>query len=121
MPGWNVEITDEYFEWFQTLNEPAQDAIRTDIQVLEEMGPSLGRPHVDSIKGSRHPNMKELRTMHARRHIRSFFAFDPRRSAILLIGGDKTGDKAFYRRMIPLADRLFDEYLAEIRKERLIE
>ncbi len=58
--------------------------------------------------------------MHARRHLRSFFAFDPRRSAILLIGGDKTGGKGFYKRFVPLADRLFDEYLAEIRKEGLI-
>jgi len=59
--------------------------------------------------------------MQGRRHLRSFFAFDPRRAAILLIGGDKTGDKSFYRRMIPMADRLFDEYLAEIRKEGLIQ
>jgi hypothetical protein len=65
--------------------------------------------------------MKELRTMHARRHIRTFFVFDPRRSAVLLIGGDKTGDKGFYRRMIPVADQLFDDYFDEIRKERLIE
>lgn len=58
--------------------------------------------------------------MHARRHIRSFFAFDPRRTAILLIGGDKTGDKRFYQRMIPLADRLLNDYLKEIRSEGLI-
>ena len=64
--------------------------------------------------------MKELRTMHARRHIRSFFAFDPRRTAILLIGGDKTGDKAFYDRMIRVADRLYDQYINEIRKEGFI-
>lgn len=116
---WNIEITDDYLKWFETLDVGQQEAIRTDIEILEKMGPSLGRPYVDSIKGSKHSNMKELRTMHARRHIRSFFAFDPRRTAILLIGGDKTGDKAFYDRMIPLADRLFDQYLKEIRKEGL--
>ena len=64
--------------------------------------------------------MKELRTICRRWHIRSFFAFDPRRTAIILIGGDKTGDKGFYERLIPLADRLYEQYLAEIRKEGLI-
>lgn len=118
--AWNVEITDEYFAWFRTLDEGQQDAIRTDIEILERMGPFLGRPYVDSVKGSRHSNMKELRTMHARRHIRTFFSFDPRRTAILLIGGDKTGDKSFYDRMVPVADQLFDQYLADIRKEGLI-
>ena len=117
---WNIEITDEFLKWFGTLAQGQQDALRADIEVLEKMGPALGRPYVDSIKGSRHSNMKELRTMHARRQIRSFFAFDPRRTAILLIGGDKTGHKNFYDRMIPIADKLFDQYLAEIRNEGLI-
>jgi hypothetical protein len=117
---WNVEITDEYFAWFRGLDDGQQDAIRADIEMLERMGPFLGRPYVDSIKGSRHSNLKELRTMHGRRHIRSFFAFDPRRTAILLIGGDKTGDKGFYDRMVGVADRLFDQYLRELRKEGLI-
>lgn len=64
--------------------------------------------------------MKELRTQHQGRPLRTLFAFDPRRAAILLIGGDKTGDKRFYERLIPIADRLFDEYLEELRKEGLI-
>jgi hypothetical protein len=118
--NWRIEITDEFFAWFIGLEDGQQDALRADIEILERMGPSLGRPYVDSIKGSRHSNMKELRTMHGRRHMRTFFAFDPRRSAILLIGGDKTGDKGFYNRMVPLADRLFDQYLAELRKEGLL-
>ena len=117
--NWRIEITDEYFAWFRDLDEGQQDALRTDIELLEKMGPHLGRPYVDSIKGSSHSNLKELRTMSGRRHLRTFFAFDPRRAAILLIGGDKTGDKGFYRRMVPLADRLFEEYLAELRKEGL--
>lgn len=117
---WLVEITDGYFAWFDGHDEAQQDALRTDIEVLERMGPYLGRPYVDTIKGSRHSNMKELRTMVGRRHLRSLFAFDPRRAAILLIGGDKTGDKGFYDRMVPLADRLLDEHLAELRKEGLI-
>jgi hypothetical protein len=117
--AWNIEITEEYFTWFQRLDERQQDAVRVDIEVLERMGPHLGRPYVDSSKGPKHSNMKELRTIHGRRHIRSFFAFDPRRTAILLIGGEKTGNKTFYERMIPLADRL-DQYLREVRKEGLI-
>jgi hypothetical protein len=72
------------------------------------------------VEGSKHTNMKELRTQHEGRPFRTFFAFDPRRTAILLIGGDKTGDKQFYRRMIPEADRLFDAYLEELRKEGLL-
>lgn len=119
--AWSIEITDEYFDWFGGLREEQQDALRADIALLEQMGPHLGRPYVDSLKGSKHSNMKELRTMSGRRHLRTFFAFDPRRTAILLIGGDKTGDKGFYRRMLPVADRLLDDYLAEIRKEGLIE
>jgi hypothetical protein len=121
LPGrWNVEITDEYEKWFRSLTERQQDAVRADIALLERVGPSLGRPHVDTIKQSRHPNMKELRTMSGRRHLRSFFAFDPRRTAILLIGGDKTGDRAFYVSMIPTADAIYDQYLAEISREGLI-
>jgi hypothetical protein len=65
---WNIEITDEYMNWFAGLDEGQQDALRADIEVLAMMGPFLGRPYVDSIKGSKHSNMKELRTMHARRH-----------------------------------------------------
>jgi len=64
--------------------------------------------------------MKELRTQHRGRPVRTFFAFDPRRRAILLIGGDKTGDDRFYDRMVPLADRLYDEHLDELRDEGLI-
>lgn len=83
-------------------------------------GPNLGRPHVDTVKGSKHGNMKELRSQCQGRPLRTFFAFDPRRSAILLIGGEKTGAKRFYVEMIPLADRLYDEHLQGLRDEGLI-
>jgi hypothetical protein len=72
------------------------------------------------VYGSKHANMKELRTQHQGRPLRTLFAFDPRRCAILLIGGDKTGDDRFYERMIPIADKLYDEHLAQLRKEGLI-
>jgi len=120
MAAWSIEVTDEFEAWFVTLDESDQDAVLASILLLESRGPSLGRPHADTVHGSRHPNMKELRTQSAGKPIRSFFAFDPRRSAILLIGGDKTGDARFYDRMIPIADKLYENYLSELRKKGLL-
>jgi len=117
---WNVEFTDEFGQWFEGLEESDQDAIAKSIEILQQIGPSLGRPYADTIKGSRHSNMKELRSQSSGDPIRTFFAFDPRRAAILLIGGDKTSDKRFYERMIPLADKLYDVHLSELRKEGFI-
>jgi len=81
------------------------------------VGPGLGRPTVDTLNGSRFPNMKELRTNFGVHAIRILFAFDPRRTAILLIGGDKAGEKKFYDRMIPVADRLYQEHLDALDRE----
>jgi hypothetical protein len=117
---WEVEFTDEFESWWDTLNDSEQDSIRASVELLVAMGPQLGRPHVDSIQGSRHSNMKELRTQHGGRPLRTFFAFDPRRTAILLLGGDKTGDSRFYERMVPKADALFDAYLDELGREGLV-
>ena len=117
---WEVEFTDEFFAWWQTLSEGEQDAIAAGVEVLQRIGPGLPRPRADTIHGSRHPNMKELRSQHRGHPVRTFFAFDPRRTAILLIGGDKTGDNWFYDRMVPLADRLYDDHLVQLRKEGLI-
>jgi hypothetical protein len=117
---WNIEMTDEFFDWWSSLGESQQDALQASIELLEVEGPSLGRPHADSVKGSRHSNMKESRTQCGGKPLRSFFAFDPRRSAILLIGGDKTGNDRFYDKMIPVADALYDSYLEELRKDGLI-
>lgn len=117
---WEVEYTDEFARWWDTLEESEQERVRATVRLLREYGPGLSRPHAYTLVGSRHAHMKELRTQHRGRPIRTLFAFDPRRHAILLIGGDKTGDKRFYESMIPLADRLYDEYLDELRKEGLI-
>ncbi|MBS1814199.1 MAG: type II toxin-antitoxin system RelE/ParE family toxin [Acidobacteria bacterium] len=84
------------------------------VNVLMHKGPSLGRPQADTIKGSVFSNMKELRVQSAGHPLRIFFAFDPRRMAILLIGGDKTGNKRFYEQMIPLADEIYRRHLIEI-------
>jgi len=117
---WDVEYTDEFGQWWDTLDEHEQESIAASVELLRQLGPQLPRPHADTITGSKHSNMKELRTQHRGRPLRTFFAFDPRRYAILLIGGDKTGDKRFYERMIPLADRLYDEHLKTLGKAGLI-
>ena len=117
---WEVEFTDEFGAWWEKLGVQQQDAIDRAVGILRTFGPALGRPHVDTVKGSRHSNMKELRSQSAGAPLRVFFAFDPRRCAILLIGGDKSGDGRFYDRMIPLADDLLDTYLAELRREGLV-
>ena len=91
------------------------------VELLGDFGPALGYPHSSSMVNSRHGQMRELRAQHASRPLRVFYAFDPRRSAILLIGGDKRGNDRFYAEYVPMADRLYDEYLEELRKEGLIE
>lgn len=106
-------LHDEFGAWFETLTEDQQDSVIARVELLEAEGPALGRPTVDTIAGSRHPNMKELRVSKGGA-IRILFAFDPRRQAVLLIGGDKTGQwLAWYQEAIPVADDLFDGYLRE--------
>jgi hypothetical protein len=110
---WDVVYTDEFGDWFRELQEEQQDAVIARVELLEAEGPALGRPTVDTIEGSRHPNMKELRVSKGGA-IRILFAFDPRRQAVLLLGGDKSGRwNAWYVEAIPQADDLFDEYLDE--------
>jgi hypothetical protein len=116
--AWNVEHTDEFAEWFRDLSEAQQDDLVAAGLLLIEQGPQL--PFSSGINGSKHAHMRELRVQSGGRPLRVFYAFDPRRSAILLIGGDKTGDDRFYERMVPIADQLYDVYIAEIRKEGLI-
>ncbi len=108
---WKIERTDEIANWIQSLDEEAREAILKNLIILREIGPNLGRPYVDTIKQSRHKNMKELRVQNKLRLYRIFFIFDSDRQAILLIGGDKRGVKRFYEKMIPLADDLYDRIL----------
>jgi hypothetical protein len=113
---WEVEYTDEFGEWFDGLGEEDQEDVALAVEKLEERGPALPRPLADTVEGSRHSNMKELRPLGT--NMRVLFAFDPRRRAILLIGGDKTGRwREFYEEMIPLADDLYDEHLDQLREE----
>lgn len=116
----DVEYTDEFESWWRILTEDQQDDVVSVVQLLEESGTQLSFPYSSGVNGSRHSHMRELRIQSGGTPIRVFYAFDPRRVAILLIGGDKTGDKRFYEKYIPIVDQLYDDYLKEIREEGLI-
>lgn len=103
--------TEEFGDWFSSIDAAGQEDVFAAIRVLSEIGPTLGRPLVDSLKTSRHSNLKELRIQSKGRPFRVFFAFDPRRRAVLLLGGNKQGKKRFYEDLIRIADDLFDDYL----------
>jgi hypothetical protein len=118
--SWNVEYTDEFGDWWSGLSEDEQESLAASVRLLEERGPALGFPHCSGINGSKHGHMRELRTQHDGHPLRTLYAFDPRRSAILLIGGDKTGDKRWYDTHVPIADRLYDEHLEQLKNEGLI-
>ena len=115
--AWEVEFTDEFGAWWDELTEDEQDAIDRSVGLLEERGPTLGFPHTSDVKGSRHGRMRELRVQQGGKPIRIFYAWDPRRVCLLLIGGDKTGDKQFYDRFVSAADDLYDEHLESLRRE----
>ncbi len=113
---WEVEYTEEFGSWWEAIGEDEQERVAVAVAVLEQIGPALGRPWVDTLEGSRHANMKELRPRGG--FLRILFAFDPRRTAILLTGGDKSGEwSTWYEHAIPQADRLYDEHLAQLRQE----
>jgi hypothetical protein len=114
--AWDVEFTNEFEEWWIELTADEQDDVNTKVILLQEYGPALGRPHVDTVRESKYPNMKELIIQHAGRPYRVLFAFDPRRTALLLIGGDKTGNARWYAENVPIADRIFGEHLAMLKE-----
>lgn len=114
---WLVEYTDEFSFWWHGLSEGEQVSVAASVGLLETCGPMLGFPHCSGIHGSKHAQMRELRTQHAGRPLRTLYAFDPRRVAILLIGGDKTGRERWYQEYVPIADALFDQHLAQINHE----
>lgn len=118
---WDVEFTDELGSWWMDLTEAEQISIDASVRLLEEKGPNLGFPHSSGINGSKHPHMRELRVQHEGRPYRILYAFDPRRNAILLLGGDKTGKDRWYVENIAKADRLYDDHLEVLRKEGQID
>lgn len=115
--AWEVEFTNEFHSWWHSLSEGMQDDIALSVRHLMEFGPALGFPHSSKVVTSRHPQMRELRTQSGGRPLRTLYAFNPLRTAILLIGGDKTGDDRWYETLVPTADRIFDVHLNELKKE----
>ncbi|MBN1476242.1 type II toxin-antitoxin system RelE/ParE family toxin [Candidatus Sumerlaeota bacterium] len=111
---WEVEFTDEFEKWWNSLTGDEQESIAVSVRLLQERGPSLGHPHSSAIRGSKISSLRELRTMHRGRPLRTLYAFDPRRAAVLLIGGEKTGDPQWYRRHVPRAERIYRQHLREI-------
>lgn len=113
---WEVEYTDEFELWWDRLSEDDQERVHAAVEILGEVGPSLGRPLVDTLSGSRLPNMKELRPRGG--HLRVLFVFDPRRVALLLVGGDKSGQwTEWYEEAIPAAEERYEEHLVQLREE----
>lgn len=108
----DVNVTDHFEDWYGSLNEQDGDAVFRVVGLLERLGPSLGFPHSSAIVGSKYP-LRELRVQSGGRPLRILYAFDPKREALLLIGGDKTGKDRFYEATIPQAERLWKEYLAD--------
>ena len=113
---------DEFADWFGGLGESEQDEVIVAVELLAEHGPGLDRPFADRVKGSKYHNMKELRPRGVAKNFRILFLLDPRREAILLVGGDKSGQwDRWYAKAIPRAERLYEEYLSELAAEALID
>lgn len=119
--SWVVEIGDEFEPEFDALHQDVQTEILALSRLLQQFGPQLRRPRVDTLNGSRHSNMKELRFSAADSEWRVAFAFDPKRSAILLVAGDKSGvsEKRFYPELIRKADQRFDAHLSRLYRKRI--
>lgn len=115
--AWEVEFTEEFQQWWDSLGEEEQDDVALSVRRLVEFGPALGFPHSSKVVTSRYPQMRELRTQSNGRPLRTLYAFNPLRTAILLIGGDKSGDDRWYETFVPIADKLFAGHLNELRME----
>mgnify|MGYP000004660398 FL=1 len=118
--AYEVEVTDEWREWFDELTADEQEEVASAVGLLERVGPHLPFPYSSGVTSSRHSHMRELRTQVHGRPFRSLYAFDPRRVAILLIAGDKSGDDRWYDVFVPRAADLYDEHLKIIEEEGLI-
>jgi hypothetical protein len=108
---WKILQTAEFKWWFSTLDSAAKEDIYSAIAVLKQEGPALGRPRVDTLQNTNYPNLKELRVQSVGRPYRIIFAFNPKRNGVLLIGGNKQGNKNFYKKIIPIAEKLYEEHI----------
>ena len=119
--SWDVEYTDEFGAWWEGLALAEQESVAAYVELLEQRGPGLPYPFCSGVHGSRHAHMRELRVQHEGRPYRVLYAFDPRRTAVLLLGGAKGGDGRWYEVHVPKADRLYDEHLVQLRREGAID
>lgn len=118
---WEVEYSDDFGKWWDTLTEVEQVDVAACVGLLEMYGPNLKFPHSSDVKGAKHSHMRELRVQHKGKPYRVLYAFDPRRIAILLVGGNKTGDKKWYEKYISIADNLYADHLIALKKEGYID
>lgn len=117
---WEVEYTDEFGDWWNGLSVAEQTAVYTNVGLLIENGPNLQYPYSSRISRSEYTHMRELRIQYAGEPYRVLYAFDPRRTAILLIGGNKVGDNRWYEKYIPIADKLYELHIMTLKKEGLL-
>lgn len=117
---WDVEYTDEFGSWWDKLSEAEQVDVAATVGLLEKMGPNLCFPYSSGIENSKYTHMRELRIQHNGQPYRILYAFDPKRTAILLIGGNKKGQDHWYKEFIPIADKLYGEHLQimDLEKEK---
>lgn len=118
---WEVEYSYRFGLWWEELDEFEQIDVAASVGLLEQCGPNLKFPYSSGINASRHSHMRELRIQHKGKPYRVLYAFDPRRLAILLIGGNKTGDERWYDKHVPIADDIYDEHLIDLKMENLIQ
>src|SRR5262245_43927639 len=111
MRKWDVNVSEQYEEWWETLNEAQQISVSASVKLLAELGPILGFPHSSGVEQSKHSHMRELLIQHRGKPYRVLYAFDPSRAAILLLGGDKTGNARWYEENVPKADKIYDVHL----------
>jgi hypothetical protein len=115
--AWEVQVSAEFEEWWDELDAAEQKSDDFTVTLLSEAGPTLRMPHSSGIETSRHKHMREVRIQHEGRRYRLLYAFDPRRTAILPIGGDKTGNNRWYEEYAPRADGIYDQHLKELENE----
>jgi len=108
-----ILFTDEFGEWWEGLSIDEQDSVDRVVGLLERAGPTLAFPHSTGISSSAFPHMRELRIQHSGGPYRVLYAFDPKRRAVLLLGGAKGGEERWYEVHVPIADRIYRQYLAE--------
>lgn len=119
--AWEVEYTDEFETWWIELSAAERESVAAYVALLEDRGPGLVHPYSSGIRGSRYSHIRELRAQHKGRPYRMLYAFDPRRIAILLVGGNKKGNDRWYETTIPIAEKLYTNHLTELIKQGLID